>query len=178
MIDITLEEARELYNQGSLAQEIALRAFSKEEIVEDYKQITSLPTEIDCRTERLYARLVTAYKQMSKGREVKLTKDVYYIPEIVLTTAPSCGDYKGRISIDDEIFYIYTRVKFSSWKGRLGFIKENGYGNSLISNAWAFKERGQAQHFVDLFYKQLIYIYLGDMYQVTFLSTDFPLVIV
>ena len=83
MINITLEEARELYKQGSLAKEIALRAFPKGEIVNDYKQVTSLPKEINCKTDRLYARLVTAYKQISEGRKVELTSKKCYLPEIV-----------------------------------------------------------------------------------------------
>lgn len=181
MIDITLEEARELYKQGSLAREIALRAFPKGEIVNDYKQITSLPVKIDCRTERLYARLVTAYKQISEGRKVELTSKRCYLPEIVLATStvPRCGEYKGKVVIDNETFSIYIRTRTALFEGRVGFENDGVYcGSGLLTNTWAFKERGQAQHFVDLFYKQLIYINLGDMYQVKFLLTDSPLITV
>ena len=69
MINITLEEARELYKQGSLAKEIALRAFPEGEIVNDYKQVISLPKEIDCKTDILYAKLMTAYRQMTRGQK-------------------------------------------------------------------------------------------------------------
>ena len=173
MIDITLEEARELYNQGSLAQEIALRAFPEEEIVNDYKQVTSLPEKIDCETDRLYARLVTAYKQISKGREVELTNKSYYLPEIVLATSstPRCGKYKGKVTINNETFSIYTRTRTTLFCGRLNFENDGVYcGSGLLTNTWAFKEQKQAEHFVNLFYEELIYISLGDMYQVCFLS--------
>ena len=43
-MDITLIEARELYRQGGLAKEVALRAFPEEEIVNDYTLMVALPT--------------------------------------------------------------------------------------------------------------------------------------
>ena len=178
MIDITLEEARELYKQDSLAREIALRAFPKGEIVNDYKQITSLPVKIDCRTERLYARLVTAYKQISEGRKVELTSKRCYLPEIVLATStvPRCGEYKGKVVIDNETFSIYIRTRTALFEGRVGFENDGVYcGSGLLTNTWAFKEQKQAEHFVSLFYEELIYISLRDIYNVVFVDgNDLP----
>ena len=54
MKDITLKEARELYKQGAMAREIALRVYSKAEILKDYSLITTLPTETTCTTMELY----------------------------------------------------------------------------------------------------------------------------
>ena len=45
MKKITLEEARELYKQGGMAKEIALRVYTEKEIVNDYTLITSLRLE-------------------------------------------------------------------------------------------------------------------------------------
>lgn len=175
MINITLEEARELYNQGSLAKKIALRAFPEEEIVNDYKLVTSLPEKIDCKTDKLYARLVTAYKQMSKGRKVDLTTHTCYFPKIIMAryVMPEHGEYKCKVEIDGKIFFVYTGVESSYWYGRLGF--ENNRedcGNSLLSNTWAFKEKEQAIHFANLFYEELITISLGDIYNVIFLLDE------
>lgn len=175
MINITLEEARELYKQSSLAKEIALRAFSEEEIVNDYRQITSLPEEIDCKTDRLYARLVTAYKQMSKGRKVDLTNNFCYLPKITMAryVMPEHGEYKCKVEIDGKIFFVYTGAESTYWYGKLGFENDGILcGSSLISNTWVFKERGQAMHFANLFYEELITINLGDMYNVIFLLDE------
>lgn len=176
MVNITLEEARELYKQGSLAKEIALRAFPEGEIVNDYKQVTSLPKEINCKTDRLYARLVTAYKQISEGRKVELISGKCYLPEIVLTTStiPRNSKYKGKVEIDGKLFAIYIRATESNWFGRLGY--DDMYcGGSVLENTWAFKEWGQAEYFVNLFYEELIYISLGDIYNVVFVGgNDLP----
>ena len=45
MKDITLKEARDLYKQGGMAKEIALRVYTEKEIVNDYTLITSLRLE-------------------------------------------------------------------------------------------------------------------------------------
>ena len=178
MINITLEEARELYKQGSLAKEIALRAFPEGEIVNDYKQVISLPKEINCKTDRLYARLVTAYKQISEGRKVELTSKKCYLPERVLATStvPRCGEYKGKVVIDNETFSIYIRTRTALFDGRVGFANDGVYcGSGLLANTWAFKEQKQAEHFVSLFYEELIYISLGDIYNVVFVDgNDLP----
>ena len=136
MINITLEEARELYKQGSLAKEIALRAFPKGEIVNDYKQVTSLPKEINCKTDRLYARLVTAYKQISEGRKVELTSKKCYLPEIVLaaSTVPRCGEYKGKVVIDNKTFSIYIRTRTALFDGRVDFENDGVYCGAYVRN--------------------------------------------
>lgn len=173
MINITLEEARELYKQGSLAKEIALRAFPEGEIINNYKQVTSLPKEIDCKTDRLYARLVTAYKQISEGRKVELISGKCYLPEIVLTTStvPRNSKYKGKVELDGKLFAIYVRAKESYWFGRLGY--DDMYcGGSVLENIWAFKEWEQAEHFANLFYEELIYISFMDTYNVIFVDDN------
>ena len=58
MKNITLEEARELYKQGGIAKEIALRTYTEKEIVNDYTLITSLPEETTCTTAELYAKKI------------------------------------------------------------------------------------------------------------------------
>ena len=45
MKNITLKEARELYKQGGMAKEIALRVYTEKEIVNDYTLIASLRLE-------------------------------------------------------------------------------------------------------------------------------------
>lgn len=173
MINITLEEARELYKQGSLAKEIALRAFPEGEIVNDYKQVISLPKEIDCKTDILYAKLMTAYRQMTRGRKVKLISGKCYLPEIILTTStvPRNSKYKGKVEIDGKLFAIYIRAKESNWFGRLGY--DDMYcGGSVLENTWAFKEWEQAEYFVNLFYEELICISLMDIYNVIFVDDN------
>lgn len=187
MINITLEEARELYNQGSLSKEIALRAFPEEEIVNDYRLVTSLPEKTDCKTDKLYARLITAYKQMSKGRKVDLTTHSCYLPKITMSSyaIPERGNYKCKVEIDGKVFFVYTEVELSCWYGRLGFedgedneddeaieIIGGDFGSDLLPNTWAFREKEQAIHFVNLFYEELITVSLGDMYNVIFLLDE------
>lgn len=76
MKNITLEEARELYKQGSTAKDIALRNFTEEEIINDYTLITSLPKETECKTSELYAKLKTVYKKYLKVEKYILLKVV------------------------------------------------------------------------------------------------------
>lgn len=53
-MDITLIEARELYRQGGLAKEVALRAFPEEEIVNDYTLMVALPTSVKRKESRTH----------------------------------------------------------------------------------------------------------------------------
>ena len=66
IMNITSKEARELYKQGAMAREIALRAYSMEEIINDYSLITTLPTETTCTTAELYAKLKLYHNQLLK----------------------------------------------------------------------------------------------------------------
>lgn len=173
MKNITLEEARELYKQGSTAKEIALRNFTEEEIINDYTLITSLPQETECKTTELYAKLKTVYKKISKGREVNLTKIYAYLPTIILasnTTEPRTGEFVGKILIDDKEFCIFITTNSTRWEGRLGY-ENNGvyYGSDLLENTWVFKKREQAEHFVKFFYKELILLSLVDEHKVEFI---------
>lgn len=139
------------------------------------KLITWKRKEIDCKTDRLYARLMTAYKQISEGRKIKLTNGRYYLPEIVLATssAPICGGYKGKVIIGGKTFSIYVRTKTTLFDGRLSFENNGVYcGSGLLINTWAFKEQEQAEHFVNLFYEELIYTSLGDTYNVIFVDDN------
>ena len=173
MKNITLEEARELYKQGSIAKEIALRNFLEEEILNDYTLITSLPKEILCTTTDLYAKLKTVYKEISKGREVNLTKGYAYIPSIILasnTFEPRTGEFVGKILIDDKEFFVFIDIESTRWEGRLDYENDGVYcGRGLLENTWVFKERGQAKHFVKFFYKELILLSLADEHKVEFI---------
>lgn len=173
MKDITLKEARELYKQGAMAREIALRAYPLEEIINDYSLITTLPTETICTTMELYAKLKTAYKEMSKGREVQLTKGYAFIPNIILasnTFEPRTGEFVGKVLIDDKEFCIFITTNSNRWEGRLGYENDGVYcGDGLLENTWIFKERGQAEHFVKFFYKELILLSLADEHKVKFI---------
>lgn len=172
---LTIEEARKLYKQGSFAKEIALREYSEEEILCDY----SLITEFTCKPEYnstidLYAKIYTIYKEISRGRPLELTKYVhYYQPEIIISLEnykPRYGTYVGNVKIDDKTFSIYIGSTSTSWYGRLGWENNGVYcGHGVLTNKWAFKEKGQAQHFVKLLYKELIRLELGDFYAVKFL---------
>ena len=173
MKNITLKEARELYKQGGMAKEIALRAYSEKEIVNNYTLITSFLDEILCTTTDLYAKLKTVYKEISKGREVNLTKDYAYLPTIILasnTFEPRTGEFVGKVLIDDKEFCIFVTTDSTGWEGRLGY-KNNGVycGRGLLENTWVFKERGQAEHFVKFFYKELILLSLTDEYEIKFI---------
>ena len=173
MKNITLEEARELYKQGGMAKEIALRVYSEKEIVNDYTLITSLPEETTCTTAELYAKLKTVYKEISKGREVNLTKVYAYLPIIILasnTTEPRTGEFVGKVLIDDKEFCIFITTDNTEWEGRLGYERDGVYcGSGLLKNTWVFKERGQAEHFVKFFYKELIFLSLADEHKVEFI---------
>lgn len=173
MKNITLEEARELYKQGSMAKEIALRYFTEKEILNDYSLITSLPKETKCKTTELYAKLKTVYKEMSKGREVHLTKVYAYIPTIIMasnTSEPRTGEFVGKVLIDDKEFCIFITTNSTKWEGRLGYENNGVYcGSDLLENTWVFKEREQAEHFVKFFYKELILLSLVDEHKVTFI---------
>ena len=172
-MNITLKEARELYKQGAMAREIALRAYPMEEIVNDYNLITTLPTETTCTTAELYSKLKTVYKEISKGREVNLTKGYAYIPSIILasnTFEPRTGEFAGKVLIDDKEFCIFITTNSTRWEGRLGYENDGVYcGDDLLENTWIFKERGQAEHFVKFFYKELILLSLADEHKVEFI---------
>ena len=173
MTEITLKEARELYKQGAMAREIALRAYPMEEIITDYTLITTLPTATTCTTMELYAKLKTVYKEMSKGREVQLTKGCAFKPTIILasnTFEPRTGEFVGKVLIDDKEFCIYVTTNITRWEGILGYENDGVYcGDDLLENTWIFKERGQAEHFVKFFYKELILLSLVDEHKVEFI---------
>ena len=172
MNEITLKEARELYKQGAMAREIALRAYPMEEIINDYTLITTLPTETTCTTMELYAKLKTVYKEMSKGREVHLTKGCVFKPTIILasnTFEPRSGEFVGKVLIDNKEFCIYVTTNSTIFDGKLGYENDGVYcGSRLLENTWIFKERGQAEHFVKFFYKELILLSLADEHKVEF----------
>ena len=173
MAVITLEEARELYKQGGMAKEIALRVYSEKEIVNDYTLITSFLDEILCTTTDLYAKLKTVYKEISKGREVNLTKVYAYLPIIILasnTIEQRSGEYVGKVLIDNKEFCIYVTTNITRWEGILGYENDGVYyGSCLLENTWIFKERGQAEHFVKFFYKELIPLSLIEEHKVEFI---------
>lgn len=171
-MNITLAEARELYEQGGLAREIALRAFPKEEIVNNYTLMTALPTSAPFSYYDLYAKLSVVYKFISRGREVNLTSGICYVPEIILTLSSfrsRRGTYAGKVIIDGQMYSIYINTAKTIWEGKLGFENDGVWcGNGLLKNHWIFKEEGQALHFVKYFYKELITLELEDFYTVKF----------
>lgn len=173
MKNITLEEARELYKQGGIAKEIALRNYTEKEIINDYTLITSLPEETTCTTAELYAKLKTVYKEMSKGREVSLTNFNIYIPIIAFSSnnfKPNYGECVSKVLIDNIEFSIYISTHNPFSDGKLGYENDGVYcGSRLLENTWAFKEREQAKHFVKFFYKELILLSLADEYKVEFI---------
>lgn len=173
MKNITLEEAKELYKQGGMAKEIALRVYSEKEIINDYTLITSLPKETLCKTTKLYAKLKTVYKEISKGREVNLTKGCAYTPVIILASnsfKPRTGEFVGKVLIDDKEFCIFVTTNSTKWEGKLDYENDGVYcGRGLLENTWIFKERGQAEHFIKFFYKELILLSLTDEHKVEFI---------
>lgn len=173
MKNITLEEARKLYKQGGMAKEIALRTYKEEEIVNDYTLITSLPEETTCKTTELYAKLKTVYKEISKDKEVNLTKFNLYTPTITFSSnnlKPYSGEFVSKVLIDDIEFSIYISTNNTIFKGKLGYTNDGIYcGSRLLENTWTFKEREQAYHFVKCFYKELILLSLADEHKVEFI---------
>ena len=174
MKNITLEEARELYKQGGIAKEIALRAYTEKEIVNDYTLITSLPKESTCTTTDLYAKLKTVYKEISKGREVNLTNFNVYTPIIAFSSnnfkPNNYGECVSKVLIDNIEFSIYISTHNPFSDGKLGYENDGVYcGSRLLENTWAFKEREQAKHFVKFFYKELILLSLADEHKVEFI---------
>lgn len=171
-MNITLTEARELYRLGGLAKEIALRAFPEEEIINDYTLMVALPTSLPANCSDLYSKLSVVYKFMSRGREVKLTSGTCYVPVIVLSTPkykPNYGDFVGKVTVDDKVYDIYLRTSKTMWDGRLGFENDGVLcGSGLLGNHWVFKEEGQAWHFVNHFYKELITLELEEFHNVKF----------
>lgn len=171
-MNITLTEARELYKQGGLAREIALRAFSEEQIVNDYTLVVALPTSVSFKYSDLYAKLSFVYKYISRGREVKLTSGICYVPEIILTIPsfqPNRGIYAGQVIIDDQMYNIYIDTAKTIWEGKLGFENDGVWcGHGLLNNHWIFKEEGQAEHFVNYFYKELITLELEEFHTIKF----------
>ena len=171
-MDITLIEARELYKQGGLAKEVALRAFPEEEIVNDYTLMVALPTSLPANCSDLYSKLSVVYKFMSRGREVKLTSGIHYVPEIILSVPsfrPNHGIYSGKVMIDNQPYNVYIDTARTIWEGKLGFENDGVYcGRGLLSNHWIFKEEGQAEHFVKHFYKELIMLELGEFHTIKF----------
>lgn len=109
---------------------------------------------------------------MSRGRKVELTSGIYYVPEIVLArpcSKPYHGTYAGKIMIDDQMFNVYIDTAKTIWEGKLGFENDGVYcGHGLLSNHWIFKEREQAEHFVEHFYKELITLELEEFHTFKF----------
>lgn len=172
---ITLEEARELYKQGSLAREIALREYTKGEILNDYTRITTLPQENVCdRTSLLFAKLYHVYRKMSEGRPMKLTAEIrYHRPVITIAwekERPKGRTYVGKVKINgDSSYAVYVSTAWTHWDGRLGWENDGVHmGDGVLENRWAFKEKEQAEHFVKHFWKELILLELQDFYNIEF----------
>ena len=121
----------------------------------------------------LYSKLKTVYKEMSKGREVHLTKGYAFIPNIILasnTFEPRTGEFVAKVLIDNKEFCIYVTTNSTRWEGRLGYENDGVYcGDDLLENTWIFKEREQAEHFVKFFYKELILLSLIEEHKVEFI---------
>ena len=78
--------------------------------------------------------------------------------------------YKDKVFINNKEYCIYVTTNSTRWEGRLGYENDGVYcGEGLLENTWAFKERGQAEHFVKFFYKELILLSLADEHKVTFI---------
>lgn len=167
---ITLEEARQLYTQGEMAKEIALREFTEGEILNDYTKITTLSMAPG---EKLYEALTQAYKAISNGRPIMLTKRYSYYPEIIYTfkncKPRSEEGFRGTIQIDDKEFNIYIRTRQSIWGGRLGFENDGVYCGH-VENRWLFRDKEQSDHFIKHFWRELILVELGDFYAINFLG--------
>lgn len=175
-MEITIDEARSLYKQGGCAKEIALRKYSEGEILNDYTLIITLPDKVvQDKLSYLRSQLYQVYKEMSKGRPLKLTKDSsYYLPEIIISYEnyqPGYGTYAGKVKIDVNIYSIYLDTIRTICDGRLDFENNGVYcGRGLFRNKWAFKEKAQAEHFVKNFYRELIESELGDFYKIEFID--------
>lgn len=173
---ITIEEARELYKQGSFAKEVALRAFPEEEILNDYTLITKLPDiQIEDPTVKLFAQLTHMYREMSKGRPYGLTGNPCYIPRISITREHYrniLGEYVGNVSLNNKGPYkVYAAATTPTYEGRLSFENDGVYcGHGLLECPWAFREKGQAEHFVKCFWKELILLNLQDFHKVEFID--------
>lgn len=166
---ITLEEARQLYAQGGIAKDIALREFTEGEILNDYTKITSLSMVSG---EKLHEALTQTYKAICKGRPIMLTKRYCYHPEIIYTFKTckprSEEGFRGIIQIDDKEFNIYIRSKQTMWGGRLGF-EGDGVDCGHVENRWLFRDKEQSNHFIKYFWRELVLFELGDFYTISFL---------
>lgn len=170
---ITLEEARALYKQGGPARTVALRAYKEEEIINDFTLVRQLPDVEHTPLTNLYAQLRKAYRQISAGRPVELTKGgSVYLPEIGFSSTKfkrRYGEYKQDVAIDGEPYRLYTGISSSTFSGKLGYENDGvPCGSALLYNSWAFRDREQALHFVNTFYKELVLLELGDSHDLIF----------
>ena len=134
--------------------------------------MVALPTSLPTNCSDLYSKLSVVYRFISRGRKVKLTSGICYVPEIILArpcSKPNYGTYAGKIMIDDQMFNVYIDTAKTIWEGKLGFENDGVYcGHGLLSNHWIFKEREQAEHFVEHFYKELITLELEEFHTFKF----------
>lgn len=172
---ISLEEARELYTQGGLNKDIALRCYSEGEITNDYTTIKNLPSAVKItHTGLLYSTLYDAYKQISKGREIDLVYDCVFAPNIVISTDKGGeGKLIDIVTINKCVFNVFISAVQCTYNGKLGMLGDGEYTNhGMMDNMWAFREKDQAKHFATYFYKEVIRVTLGDMYNIKFESEN------
>lgn len=170
---ITLEEARALYKQGGPARTVALRAYKEEEIINDFTLVRQLPDVEHTPLTNLYAQLRKAYRQISAGRPVELTKgEMFTYLRLVFSSTKfkrRYGEYKQDVAIDGESYRLYAGISSSTFSGKLGYENDGvPCGSALLYNSWAFRDREQALHFVNTFYKELVLLELGDSHDLVF----------
>ena len=164
---ITLAEARELYKQGGVAKEIALRTFTELEILNDYTKITTLFDVFPNKVSEIYAKLLETYRHIIIGRELTEDSKFYYAPILYVNypTMKSPGEAMCLFEINGVQYKFFIDIyKYPTTDVLFDAEKEIFIRDDLGLNRWKFRDKEMCEHFVKHFYMELLFIEIGGLY--------------
>ena len=164
MAELTIDEARILYNSGH--KEIALKFYKETEILNNFKAVThrsldkaELP---DSTYDNDLKMLWHAYLQISKGRELKILEPpIYTFYPFVYITKDTTLHLPNTLCIK-SVYIENTLVDAHLGVVRVSNIdfshltKLNYYYGTPVLSLFGFKEREQAEHFLLEFWWELL----------------------
>lgn len=165
-ITISLEKAREWYNSDNKSlKEVALQAFSKDELLSSFKDITTFKKACEVlslnydamssiveniamvsKASAAMFKLNIIRKALNLGQDLHLTKDpensCIYHPSNPITTEFATYSFKakggeiiGKVKIEGKIYDIYGNLSLSSTLMGLGCFESESVGYAYIGNS-------------------------------------------
>lgn len=178
MAIITLAEARELYKQGGVAKEVALREFSELEILNDYTMVTELFDVFPSDAAKIYSKLCETYKHIIAGREYPKDETTsYYSPVLKLHPTASCGtggEQMCLVKVNNVCFkYFIDIVQVPMDNIAINEQHDFCFCVYLNNRKWLFRDIKICRHFVKHFYREMLISELGDLYKIEFFQDQY-----